>query len=68
MTRQKARWAVVAILAAPLGGVLGRFHLITPSPAAFFALGVLATLSIGGVVYGIREGQRAAAAGRLIRN
>lgn len=68
MHRQKALWAVVAILSAPVGLALGKSHLIAPAPGAFFALGVLATLSLGGIALGFRNARRVARASLPIRN
>ena len=66
MTRTKRAWAAVASIAAPLGAALARFHLIGPNPGTFFALGVLATLSIGGIAYGVWEGRRVAGSNEFI--
>ena len=68
MRRQKALWAVVATLSAPAGIALGKFHLIAPTPGAFFSLGMLATLSLGGIALGIRDARRIARAGLSIHN
>lgn len=68
MQRTKRGWATIAILAGPLGVSLARLHVIGPNPGTFFALGVLATLSVGGIVYGIKEGVRVARSRELIGN
>jgi hypothetical protein len=48
MQRKKRAWAVVAVIMMPIGGTIGRLHLIGPNPGTFFALGVFATLSVLG--------------------
>jgi hypothetical protein len=68
MRRKEQVWAMVAVSATPVGGALGRLHLIGPNPGTFFALGILAALSAVGVVYGLREGQRARRAKEHISN
>ncbi len=68
MQRKKQVWAAVAVIAAPIGGALGRSHVIGPNPGTFFALGVLATLSIVGVAYGIWDARRATRSGEPIGN
>ena len=60
MDRRKQGWAVVGALAAPIGILLGKLHAIGPNPGTFFALGVLATLAVGGIIHGLREGVRMA--------
>jgi hypothetical protein len=64
--RNNIAWALVAIGAAPLGGALGRSHLIAPTPGMFFALGVLATLSLIGVGHGVWSSRRIARERRLL--
>ena len=68
MQRKKQVWAMVAVVAAPTGGALGRLHLIGPNPGTFFVLGILAALSVVGSVYGFREGQRVARSREPIGN
>ena len=68
MRRKRTAWAIVAILCGPIGIAIGRLHLIAPTPGMFFALGVMATLCVGGVVFGIWDARRAAKSGRLINN
>ena len=68
MNRRKTAWALVAILSAPAGAALVRFHLIAPSPGAFVTLGVLATLCVGGMVWGVREAWRVVRGGLPIGN
>lgn len=68
MHRQKAAWALVPTLATPAGMAVVKFHLIAPTPGMFFALGVLATLSVAGIAFGIRDARRIALAGLPIRN
>ena len=66
MQWKKLAWAFVAVCAAPLGGALVRFCRIAPTPGMFFVLGVLATLSLIGIGYGIWEACRISREGRLI--
>jgi hypothetical protein len=68
MHRRKAAWAMVAILSAPAGAALVRLHLIAPTPWTFVALGVLAALCVGGILWGFREARRVVRAGLPIRN
>ena len=64
----KRAWAALSILTGPLGVALGRLHIIGPNPGTFLALGVLATISLGGVAYGIHDGVRVARSRDLIGN
>jgi hypothetical protein len=64
MQRKKQIGAVVALSAVPIGGALGRLHVIGPNPGTFFALGVLATLSVIGIAYGVWDAVRSARLGR----
>lgn len=67
--RQKRRvWAAVTIVAIPIGGTIGRLHLIGPNPGTFFALGVIATLSIFGIAFGVWDSRRVVRSGLPIRN
>ena len=66
MDRRKRWGALVALLAAPSGTAIARLHLIAPSPGMFFVLGILATLCVLGVVYGVREGRKLARTGKTI--
>ena len=68
MQRKKNAWVVCAIVAAPVGGVLARLHLIGPNPGTYFALGVLATLCVIGVAYGIWDARRVVRSGEPIGN
>lgn len=68
MQRKKSGWAVVAIAAAPVGGLLARHHLIGPNPQTYFALGVLAALCGVGIVYGIWDARRLVRSGEPISN
>jgi hypothetical protein len=45
---------------------LAHAHILAPSPGMFFALGVLATLCLLGIAFGIREGLRSAHTGTRI--
>lgn len=48
------RWlGLVASLAGVSGVALGKAGVVGANPPTFFALGVLATISIGGIVYGL---------------
>ncbi|WP_206239340.1 hypothetical protein [Novosphingobium terrae] len=52
-------WSVLsAVLPPVLGVVLGEANVIGPNPQTFFGLGVLATISVGGIIYGVSEGLR----------
>lgn len=68
MQRKKQAWAAAVVTAAPIGGAVGRLHLIGPNPGTFFALGVLATLSVFGVAYGFWDARRIVRAGEPIGN
>jgi branched-subunit amino acid ABC-type transport system permease component len=68
MQSKKAAWAILPIVAGPVGVALARMHVIGPNPGTFFALGVLASLAIGGIEYGFIEGSRAARECEQIRN
>ena len=68
MRRPQTAWAIIAILCGPAGIAIGKLRLIAPTPGTFFALGVMATLCVGGVVFGIWDARRAAKSGRLINN
>ena len=68
MRRQRAAWALMPVMLAPAGIAIGRFHLIAPTPGMFFALGVLATLSAGGIIFGVIVGRRIARDGLTIGN
>lgn len=68
MQRKKQVWTMVSVVAVPIGGALGRLHLIGPNPGTFFVLGIMAALSVVGIVYGIREGQRVARSREPISN
>ncbi len=68
MQRQKAAWVILPIIAGPAGVALAKAHVIGPNPGTFLALGALATLSIGGIIYGFVEGPRIARDQRQIRN
>ena len=58
MQRKKQVWAAVSLVATPIGLTVGRLHLIGPNPGTYFVLGVVATLSTVGIVYGFREARR----------
>ena len=58
MQRNKQIWAVVAVTMGPIGGIIGRLNLVGPNPGTFFALGVLATLSVLGIAYGFWDARR----------
>ena len=58
MQRKKQAWAAASLIATPIGLAVGRLHLIGPNPATYFVLGVLATLSVVGIVYGFWEARR----------
>ena len=58
MQRKKRTWAVIAIVITPIGGTVGRLHLIGPNPGTYFALGVLAALSVLGIAYGVWDARR----------
>jgi len=68
MRQDKKLWAVVAVLAGPIGAAIAKFHVIAPTPGMFFALGVLATLCIGGIVFGVRDARRVVRSGQPIGN
>lgn len=68
MQRTKNSWAIVTIVAASVGGLLSRLHLIGPNPGTYFALGVLATLCVMGVTYGIWDARRVARSAKPIGN
>ena len=50
--------AVMAIMAAPFGVAAAKANGIAPMPVMFFVLGVVATLCVGGIVYGIWEARK----------
>ena len=58
MQRKKQAWAVIVIAITPIGGTIGRPHLIGPNPGTYFALGVLAALSVLGIAYSVWEARR----------
>lgn len=68
MSRSKRLWGLVAILAAPLGIIVGKSQLLTASPPVFAVLGMVGVLCLGGIAFGVREGQRAARDGRSLVN
>lgn len=68
MQRKKRVWAAVAVIMMPIGGTIGRLHLIGPNPGTFFTLGVLATLSVLGVAYGLWDARRVVRSGQPIGN
>jgi hypothetical protein len=68
MTRTKTFWAVMPFLLASIGIIIGRFGLLTPKPAVFAALAIIAILCVGGIWVGVREGRRAAREGRTLSN
>jgi hypothetical protein len=68
MKRKKQVWATVAIITISVGGTVGRLHLIGPNPGTFFTLGVLATLAVVGIAYGLCDTQRVVRSGQPIGN
>ena len=68
MQRQKRVWAAVSISATPVGLTLARLHLIGPSPGTYFGLGVLATLSVLGIIWGFNEARKVVLSGQAIGN
>ncbi len=58
MQRKKQACAGASLIVTPIGLAVGRLHLIGSNPAIYFAFGVLATLSMVGVVYGFWEARR----------
>jgi hypothetical protein len=68
MQRKKAAWAILPIVTGPVGVALVKAHVIGPNPGTFLALGVLAFLSVGGIIYGLIDGPRVARDRRQIRN
>ncbi len=57
--RKDDRWSLLSAVLAPCVGVaLGNANVIGPNPQTFFGLGVLATIAVSGIVYGVREGLR----------
>ena len=68
MQRKKAAWAILPIVAGSVGVALAKAHIIGSNPGTFFALGVLASLSVAGITYGFIEGPRIARDRRQIRN
>jgi hypothetical protein len=68
MKISKRVWAVVAIMAVPIGIIIGKYGLLRPTPGAFAFLGIVAGLCIAGIVYGVREGRRAAQHNRGLSN
>ena len=66
MQRKKQVWAAVAVTMMPIGGAIGRLHLIGPNPGTFFTLGVLATLSVLGLAYGFWDARRVVRSGKPI--
>ncbi len=68
MQRNKKVWALVGLAGVTIGGALGRLHLIGPNPGTLFALGVLATLAVAGILYGLWEAHRIIRSGGPIGN
>jgi len=61
MEKKKRILAAIAVIAPSLGALgvaVGRQNLIGPNPGTYFALGMLAALSIIGIAYGIWDAQR----------
>ncbi len=56
--RRKEVEAAIALTAGPVGFMVGKLHLIRPSPGIFFSLGVIATLCVIGIAFGFREARR----------
>ena len=55
-------------MAGPVGVVIAKSHIFGPNPLTYFCLGVLATLTVGGTVYGVHEGRRIARTKSFISN
>ena len=58
MQRKKRILTVIAVSMMPIGGFIGSLNLVGPNPGTFFALGVLAALSVLGIVYGFWDARR----------
>ena len=68
MGKNKAVWVALSVASAPIGVALTKTGVIGANPGTFFALGVLACLSVGGILYGLVDGPRTAREGRRIGN
>lgn len=66
MQRKKQVWAAVAVIMMLIGDAVGRLHLIGPNPGTFFTLGVLASLSVLGIAYGLWDARRVVRSGEPI--
>jgi len=54
MSRKYSRWTgLIAILAPWTGIALAKAHVIGYNPQTFFGLGVLAAISVGGIIFGL---------------
>lgn len=57
--RDHRRWSLLISVLAPIAGIaMAKTNVIGANPQTFFGLGVLAAISVGGIVYGLVEGAR----------